>query len=231
MLRILIVLTGLLLYSTASKAQNLMDDLKKISSVLDTVETVRIDVVCKVYFKKGGELLSTVNTGLIKKGKKTVSVFDDFEIFMNEKYGVYVNHEDKSITVISKDKYASQMKSIDNKSVDQFVNWMKKQENKTSFNPKLLSEEGGVRTYSITGLNDLKELIVAINVTNHTIEKISYEFEESSQQKQKYILLNYSKFIINSKEIHLDSKDYYIQQSGKFLPGNKYKSYSITTDL
>lgn len=231
MLRILVVLTGLLLFSTVSKAQNLMDDLKKVSSILDTVETVRIDVVCKVYSKKEGELLTTVNTGMIKKGKKTVSFFDDFEIFMNERYGVYVNHEDKSITVISKDKYASRMKSIDNKSVDQFVNWMKKQENKTSFNPKLLSDAEGIRTYSITGLSDLKELIVVIDVTNHKIERISYEFEESSKQKQKYILLNYSKFIIDSKEIQLDSKDYYIQQSGKFLPGNKYKSYSITTNL
>ncbi|MDF3026940.1 MAG: hypothetical protein K0S23_1247 [Fluviicola sp.] len=225
------IIAGLFLFSYSSQAQSLIDDLKAVSSVLDTAKSVKIQVVCKVYSKKGGDLVSSINTGITKKGKMSVSLFDNLEIFTNEKYGVYVDKENESIMVVSKSKHAARLNSMGDKHMNEFVSWMKKQQTKVDFKPVLISEEAGIRSYSVTSLDDLKELIVSINVTNHTIEKISYEYVESSQQKQHYILLDYTKFLINSKEIDLDQKDYYIQQSGKFLPGNKYKSYSISTDL
>ena len=68
-----------------------------------------------------------------------------------------------------------------------------------------------------------------------SIEDISAKLD---MQEMKNAVIQAQKEIDNrydfkgiSKEIDLNSKDYYIQQSGKFLPGNKYKSYSITTDL
>lgn len=213
------------------QAQSLVNDLKEVSSILDTAKTVQIQVTCKIYSKRGGELINTANTSVIKKGKLSVSVFDDLAVFTNEKYGVYVNGEDKTLMLVEKSKYTSQMKQIDNKSIDQFVSWVKKQQTKKTFNPVLVSEEKDVRTYSIKGLDDLKEVIIALNIKDKSIVKISYEFNDSSDQKQKYIVLDYSRFLVNSREITLDQSDYYIQQSGKFLPGNKYKSYSITTDL
>lgn len=213
------------------KAQNLVEDMKAISSVLDTAHTVQIQAICKVYSEKGGELVSTINTGLSKIGKQSVSTIDDMDIFTNEKYGVYINNEDKSINVILRSKYANRFKSINNKSIDQFASWLKKQETKASFNPKLLSETNGIRTYSIANMDDFKEVVILIDIKKHTIEKISYEFSESSEQTHRFIVLNYSKFLINSKETIIDPTDYFIQKSGKFLPGNKYKSYSITTDI
>lgn len=231
MLKAINVIIGILLSANVLNAQNLMDDLKAVSSFLDTAESVQIEVVCKVFAKKEGELLNTIHTAMSKKGKIMFSSLDDLDIFTNDKYGVYINNEEKLITVISKAKYTARMKSIDNKSIDQFVSWMKKQQTKTSFNPKLVDEVNGIRIYSISNMDEIKELIVSIDVVNHTIKKISYEFTESSQQKQQFILLDYSKFLVNSKDIHLNQSDYYIQQSGKFFPGNKYKSYSITTDL
>ena len=231
MLRKLSISICLLLSVNSLRAQSLVEDMKTISSVLDTARSVQIQAICKVYSQKGGELVSIINTGLSKKGKQSVSTIDDMDIFTNEKYGVYINNDDKSVTVISRSKYADKLKSVSNKSIDQFVSWVKKQETKTTFDPKLLSEINGVRTYSITNMDDLKEVVISIDVKKHAIEKISYEFSESSQQSQRFIVLDYSKFLINSKETILDQTDYYIQKSGKFLPGNKYKSYSITTDL
>jgi hypothetical protein len=231
MLKQLTISICLLLSVNSLKAQNLVEDMKTISSVLDTAKSVQIQAICKVYSQKGGELMSIIHTGLSKRGKLSVSTLEEMDIFTNEKYGVYINNEDKSITVISKSKYADKLKSVNNKNIDQFVSWMKKQETKTSFNPKLLSETNGIRTYSIANMEDLKEVVISIDLKKHTIEKISYEFSESSQQNQRFIVLDYSKFLINSGETTLNQTDYYIQKSGKFLPGNKYKSYSITTDL
>lgn len=232
MVRRFIVLTGMLLFLNSSKAQNLMDDLKVISSALDSAKSVDIKVICSVYAKKEGEIINTINTGVIRKGKLAVSKFEDMEILTTDKYGVYVNHENKSITVISKNKHLSRMKSFDDKGVDQFVTWLKKQQTKVAFAPVLLSDEGNVRTYAIRNLDkNLKEVLVSIDLRQKKLLKVSYEFSESSEQKQKYILLNYSKFVVNDDEINLNQNDYYMQQSGKFLPGNKYKSYSITTDL
>jgi hypothetical protein len=212
-------------------SQSLMEDLKAVSGVLDTAKSVHIQVVCKIYTDRDGQLVNTVNTGVLKKGKMSVSTFDDMEVFTNDKYGVYVSGENKSIMLISKSKHSDRIQSIDDKGIDQFISWMKKQQTKTSFHPVLITDEGGLRTYSIKDLEDLKEVLIVINTNNKSILNISYEYSESSKQKQKFILLNYSKFLVNSKEIHLDQTDYYIQQSGKFLPGKKYKSYSITTDL
>lgn len=232
MLRIFIVLISVLLCVNPSKAQKLMDDLKLISSALDSAKSVDIRVVCSIYYKKGGEVISTANTGVIKKGKLSLSIFEDMEILTNDKYGVYVNNENKSITVISKNKHTSRMKSFDDKGLDQFVSWLKKQQTKVTFAPVLLSDEDNVRTYAIRNLDkNLKEVIVALDMKQKKVLKITYEFHESSEQKQKYIVLNYSKFLVNDDEINLNQNDYYMQQSGKFLPGNKYKSYSITTDL
>lgn len=213
------------------KAQSLMSDMKEIVGVLDTVNSVHIQVICKVYSKKGGDLLNTVNTELFKEGKKNVSVFDDVSVFSDEKYGVLVNNEDKSLMLIDKNKYASKFNMKNDNGVEQFVSWLNQRQNKKSFNPEMISEENGIRTYSMRDLDDLKEVTITLDSKNKSILKISYEFSESSAQKQKYIQLNYSKFLVNSKEIKVNQSDYYIQKSGKFLPGNKYKSYRITTDL
>lgn len=232
MRKIIGVLIGVFLCIYTVGAQNLMDDLRIIASDLDSARSVEIKVACKVYVKKDGELVSTVNTGMIKKGKLSVSVFEEMEILSNEKYGVYVNNENKSIAILSKSKHAARLKSFDDKGIDQFVSWLKKQQTKTAFAPVLVSEEGDVRTYAIRNLDkNLKEVLVSLNMKQKTILKISYEFSEASEQKQKYILLNYSKFLVNDSNIELNQSDYYIQQSGKFLPGNKYKTYSVTTDL
>lgn len=225
------ILLTVFLSTGSLMAQNLMDDLYAVAAVLDTAKSVKIEVVCKVYAKKDGELLNTVQTGMSKKGKSTLSSLDDVDVFTNEKYGVFINHAEKSIKVISKAKYASRIQSVDDKSIDKFANWMKKQQKKVSFNPRLISETDGIRIYSVNDLEGIKELIVEVDVKNHVINRISYEFSESIQQKQQYIVLSYSKFLINSKEIYLDAGDFYIQQSGKFLPGKKYKNYSITTEL
>ena len=222
----------LLLVVNTSKAQNLIDDLKAVSSRIDSAESADIRVICNVYTQKGGDIISTVNTGIIKKGKLSVSLFEEMEILTNDKYGVYVNKESQSITIISKSKHTSRLKAFNDKGIDQFVSWMKQQQKKATFNPVLISEEGSIRTYAVRNLDDnLKEVIVSVDVKQKKLLKISYEFSELSSQKQKYILLNYSKYLVNDSEIHLNQNDYYMQQSGKFLPGNKYKSYSITTDL
>lgn len=221
----------LFFFALSSHSQSLMEDLKAVSGVLDTAKSVHIQVVCKIYTEQNGQLINTVNTEVVKKGKMSVSVFDDLEVFTNDKYGVYVSGENKSIMLISKSKHNSRIQSVDDKGIDQFVTWMKKQQTKPSFHASLISDEEGLRTYSIKDTEDLKEVLIVINTNNKSIVKISYEYSEASKQKQKYISLNYSKFLINSKEIHLDQADYYIQQSGKFLPGKKYKSYTITTDL
>lgn len=219
------------LFVYQSHAQSLMDDLKMVSSVLDTAKAVQINVICKIYSKKGGDLTNTVYTGVTRKGKTSVSILDDVEIFTNEKYGVFIDNEHKSIAVLSKSKHASRLKSIGDEGIDQLVSWMKKHQTKTSFNPVLLSDEEGIRTYSLKNTDDVNEVMISINVIKKCIVKITYEFSESSTQKQKYISLDYSKFLINQKETTINQSDYYIQQSGKILPGNKYKSYSITTDL
>lgn len=225
------LLIGGLLMATPSFTQSLVDDLKAVSAVLDTAHAIQLEVSCKVYTRQGGELISEVNTGMIKKGKWSVSTFEDLKVFTNEKYGVYVNTEEKSIMLISKAKHTSRLKSMDDKGIQQFLSWMKKQQANTAFNPQMISEEDHVRTYAVKNLNEVKELLISINVKTHAIVRITYEFETSSQQKYKFIVLNYAKFLINTEDINLDQTDYYIQKSGKFFPGNKYKSYSITTDL
>lgn len=225
---VFIVFTGL---SFASSAQSLMNDMKEIVGVLDTVNSVHIQVNCKVYSRKGGDLINTANTELFKDGKKSVSIIDDVSVFSDEKYGVLVNHENRSLMLVAKNKYASKFNLKNINGVDQFVSWLRQKQTKKSFNPEMISEENGVRIYSIKNLDDLKELIIVLDLKNKSIVKITYEFSESSEQKQKFIQLNYSKFLVNSKEINVNQSDYYIQKSGKFLPGNKYKSYRITTDL
>nr|WP_294862108.1 hypothetical protein [uncultured Fluviicola sp.] len=218
-------------FSLPLKAQSLMSDMKEVVGVLDTVKSVHIQVTCKVYSRKGGDLLNTVNTELFKEGKRSVSIFDDVSIFSDEKYGVLVNNEDKSLMLVDKNKYASKFDIKSDNGVEQFASWLRQKQSKKSFKPEMISEENGIRTYSIKDLEDLKEVAITLDSKNKSILKISYEFAESSAQKQKYIQLNYSKFLVNSKEINVNQSDYYIQKAGKFLPGNKYKSYRITTNL
>jgi hypothetical protein len=225
---VFIVFTGL---SFASSAQSLMNDMKEIVGVLDTVNSAHIQVNCMVYSRKGGDLINTAHTELFKDGKKSVSIIDDVSVFSDEKYGVLVNHENRSLMLVAKNKYASKFNLKNINGVDQFVSWLRQKQTKKTFNPEMISEENGVRIYSIKNLDDLKELIIVLDLKNKSIVKITYEFSESSEQKQKFIQLNYSKFLVNSKEINVNQSDYYIQKSGKFLPGNKYKSYRITTDL
>jgi hypothetical protein len=208
-----------------------MADLKIISANLDTAKSVNIEVVCKVYSKKNGDLLSSVNTGIIKSGKSSLTIFDDVEIFTTENVSAFIDKNNSSITVLSKSKVKEQVGTLEDKGIDQFVKWVKSQSSQNSFNPVLISNENNIRVYSIKDFNDLKEMLISIDIQSKSILKISYEYTDSSEQKQKFIELNYKKFLINDAATKLVQSDYFILKSGKYSAGNKFKSFSITTNI
>src|SRR3989338_5886275 len=101
-LRLLTLLLVVSLHSLVAYNQNLNDDLKKVVGHLDSAASVSLSVDVKLYTKKGGELMYSTKASIDRKGKSSVTVLGDVEIFNNDDFRVDIDHEEKMMMITPK---------------------------------------------------------------------------------------------------------------------------------
>jgi hypothetical protein len=185
----------IVLCSFVGYTQNLNDHLKEIVSKMDSSKSVSLEIDVKMYSKKGSSLVYSSNAAVYKSGVKTKNVLSEMEYVDLGKHTVRIDHEEKAVLIqekqsISPEQLASMRDQIDVKELQKLL---KKQSSGSNSIVKLKSSTAGIRIYSITGVSEMKEVIIELDIDKSSIRKISYEYGDSKEPGQ-YIVLDYTKF-------------------------------------
>lgn len=186
----------IVLCSFTGFGQNLNDDLQKIVSKMDSSKSVSLEIDVKMYSDKGGSMIYSSKAAVYKSGLKTKNVLSEMEYIDSGKHTVRIDHEEKAVLIqkkqsLSKEKLASMQDQVDVKELQKLL---KSESNGSKSTVKLKSSTTGIRIYSITGISEMKEVIIELNFNESAIRKISYEYGEQSGQ---YVVLDYTKFDFN----------------------------------
>jgi len=217
--------------STVS-AQNLSDDLKAIGQSIDSAKSVVISSKIKVYARKGGEVMYATEASLKRSGEISHTIIDAMEYYDNASYLMSIDHEDKEVTVISKEKNKKKIPNnaaFDLKSLEKLF-----ETDESSQKPvvKQLSSVNGIVTYSVSKITGLKELKIVLNTNDRTLVSLSYEYSENSEYKGQYIEVSYTKFELNTDVLgSLKQSNFFTISNSKVVLNSKYKSYTIQSEL
>ena len=222
---------SLLVSVSFSFGQKLEDDLAKIVAKLDSASSFSMVVDVKLYTSKGGELMYSSNASLEQKGKASVTILGEAEIFNNESVRIDVDHDGKHVSIVSKKKISDKAKKEMQIDVADILKWLKNEEESKAPTIKLVNAAAAQRTYSITGLDEFAEVRFILDMTNYSIKSIQYTYQKEGEQEGKYVELNYTKFKLNAVERSLSPDSYYTMNGGKCVLTQRFKGYHLSSGL
>jgi hypothetical protein len=210
-------------------SQNLNDDLKKIVQHLDSATSVSMSVDVKLYSKKGGDLVYTTKASLDRKGKASLTILGDVEVFDNEDYRVDIDHDEKMVMITPKKEILQKTKKEMQFDVSDLAKWF--EDGSSNKKTTLVSNTSGIRVYSITGANDFEEVLITLDMNQKSIKHVHYAYSKESEYKGQFIELNYTKFKLNSVDKELKTSSYFTLKSGVYSLSTRLKSYQLSSGL
>lgn len=230
-MRYLLVI-GLILGSFSLQAQEFEKEMKAIISKIDTTKSISISVKVAVYSKKGGSLVySMVSTVDHSKGN-TITHLGEMEMYQSEKYEVQVDHEEKRMMV--RKKTVVKEADFSDLNLKELKKLVAAEGDVEAKKPKftLVSNNNGIKTYSITGSEGIKELQIVLDTKTEKIQKISYEYTEDGPNKGQYCVLEYDKFDYSPSftSTFFDSKNYFSYVNKSYVPAKRLSTYKLITE-
>ena len=230
-LRSLFLLGGLLLSTFTGLGQSLSDDLALISDHLDSARSVSLQVDINVYASRGGSEVYTANASIDKKGAASVTVLGDLEIYEDATWRVDVNHSEKYVAVIKKEAVQKAGKTAGVQfDVKELMKLLGNADTKAP-TIRLESDATGIRTYVLTGIENLQEVRIVLDMNKKTIRSVTYEYLKESDSKGQYIELSYTRFTVNETTKTPRSADYFTVSSKQYQLTSRFKGYQLTTLL
>ncbi|ASS47985.1 MAG: hypothetical protein A3D31_01160 [Candidatus Fluviicola riflensis] len=228
-LRLLTLLLVVSLHSLVAYNQNLNDDLKKVVGHLDSAASVSLSVDVKLYTKKGGELMYSTKASIDRKGKSSVTVLGDVEIFNNDDFRVDIDHEEKMMMITPKKEIIKKTKKEMQFDISDLAKWF--EDEGSSSKTTLVSNTSGIRVYSITGVEGFEEVLVTLDMNQKSIKHIHYAYAKDSEYNGRFVELNYTKFKLNSVDKELNIASYFTLKSGVYTLGSRFTTYQMTSGL
>ena len=227
MKKLLLILIALLPFT--GKTQTFEQDLRSITMALDSARSVYLEVEVSVYTGKDGALINKTGASVLKKDKKTVTVMDNVEMYSNGTYSAVIDHENKLATIVAVNKVTDK-NAFQGVDTDKLIEWMKQQQESSSYGVRKNSDTDGARSYSVT-TTDGTEMTILLDMKQKSIKKVSITYSRESAQKGAHIELNYKKFLRDDDSIQINQEDYFIKKSQKFELSARLSSYKLTTIL
>lgn len=215
-------------------SQELEADFEKIATHLEGSTSFFIQADVSVFDKKGGAKLHEMKAKLYKSEKAQLNIIDDVENYSNEKYVVHVDHEEKLISILTKEQVngnfsMDDVSQFDLKKIKKFI----KEESKESGDlstVKLISNNDNIKTYKISKNGEVFETIIKLDMNKLQILEISIEYDKGSVYNGQFVKLKYVSFT-NSEDVSLFLKQnqYFTISNEKYILAAKYKNYQLST--
>ncbi len=211
-------------------SQNFENDMKAISQKMENAEAISIKAKVSVYSKRGGKLIYNSVSSVEHKNETTITKLDDLEIFKSKTIEIQVDYENHKMLLSTKNKVSDKISESTLKEIQKYVSSSKSTKTKNS--PKLISSVNGLNTYSFSNLKGINDYTVVLDNKNHTLIKITFEYDESSTNKGQFGIIEYTQFdyrpIFNSS--HFNTNNYFIiDKSKKYIPSSRFSQYNIIT--
>lgn len=217
-------------------SQDLKADMSVITEKMKASETLLLEVEAKMYNTKGGAMIFQSSAEMMKDGTKMKSKLGEMEFLITDDYEIRIDNEEKSMLILDKSKERKSILPQSKSDLKKFEDDIKEieklfSENENKVSIALLSSSGGIKKYSITGIEGIKEVVINLDLNKKSIKSISYEYGSASEKGQ-YVVVVYSRFEydatlgseFNLSGIFTKNQDNYILQG-------KYKNYHLFTEL
>ncbi len=213
-----------------SDLERIQTDFQQIINKMDSASAVSIAVDAKVYSKVGGSLLSSTKAIRTEDINYSKVVLGELEIIETKKYSMRVDHEEHAILVVEK-KNSKKVETGESMQLDfkQLQKMIQDQSSPSKAVVKLMSNSDGIRKYRITGLEGLRSTEIELNMTNLTINKITFEYGSASDPGQ-YVQLIYTIDYDSDVTQVFALKNYFTVQNDEFILSPQLKGYKIYTE-
>ncbi len=211
--------------------QNLESDLQKISESMESAKSVAINVQVSSYSSKGGSLIYSAEASAMKMDRSMKNVLAEIETISTPYYELKIDHEERAILILEKDSTESiQEINLSDFDVRKLKKYFENDQSEYSKTVKLVSNSNGKKTYSITGIEGMREVLISLDANSNKIIQITYEYGSNSQKGQ-YTVLDYTKFVYNKDlSASFDLNTYFSEVNGQYVLVDKLKGYQIFTE-
>lgn len=207
------------LLSLGIYAQNITEDIKKMTEVYTTAKALNIEMKVKVWSED--YLITDMTARVIKNNQNVVYQYADKEFFLNESglLMIHNNHQRMIYRSVSKQEYEASMRSLVSMQTDTLLN-----QGAVVYKGK----KDGRKIYEISnpdGLIAATRLVINLDFTIHSIKYI-YNQELAGQQAEVVITMNY--LDITQDQKYLSSDYYYTKGKEGLIPSMHYQNYTIS---
>lgn len=215
--------------------QDLEKDLTEIGKIMEAASSVSISVDVRMYSSKGGSSRYSGNAKMIRSGESIKSVLGEMEYINTPTFEVRVDHEEKEVLIFKKARVDSNSTSPKHEEVEFDIEALKKlmESEGDQIKPtvKLVSSSAGIKKYSITGVQGVKESVIELDMNTKKLVSVRYEYGSGSEKGQ-YVVLNYTKFKYNSDVSSVfNLSKYFTENEGLFVLAPSFKGYNMFTEI
>lgn len=219
---------------TVSAQDELSKDLDRIVAHMDSLSSMSIEASVKVYGRKGGSVIYATNAAVYRNAAGSLTKLGDQEYFISKDYDVTVDHDEKAVLILKKS--AAQPGKAKKQSVDFDAAALKKLLEPSEKAPQrkvvLVSNQNGKKTYSVSNVPGMKEVRMVVNMTELSIESVTYEYSEESENKGQYVSVIYTRFKKGADvSAILQPSNYFSESNGTYVLVPRLKNYKIYTEL
>lgn len=235
MFRKIINLCIVLLLSTSVYAQDalksLQADFQSVADSVDHANSVSVLVTAKAYASRGGTLISTYNAARYESGSSSKVRIDELEIIETKQFALRVDHEEKSLLVIEKTQSTGKPKmekmEFDVKALKKFL-----EDSGSEQKPivKLVSDNAGIRKYTISGIEGIRLMEVTLNTSKRMIQTISFEYGSPTSPGQ-FVLLDYAMSYNTNVSTQFELSAYFTKKNNEIILSPKLQGYKLYTEL
>lgn len=216
-------------------AQGLSGDLEKIVAKLNTEDEVYIKATATVRTSAAGSILYTAKSKMLRSASLgSATILDGHESYRNSKHEVLVNPDDKTVFVREVVHYNERDFSEKLlKDVRKYLEEENKDREQVKYTEKLLSDQNGIRVYSIKNAPGLKEMRMELDMNRLVVKKAEFWFSGDGDQPGYYCIVNYDQFeytLGNERTLLAESNYFQKDGSGKFRLAGRLQTYKLITE-
>ena len=233
-LKINLLLTISWLFASFSFGQDaqveLQAEMERIQQKMDTVNTVSIRVEANVYSKRGGSKVSSVSASRYQRGDEYFTDLAGLSVLETKNFAMRLDHEERSILVLKKEKPKKKLKT---ETIDldiSALNKMMETESESKMKVSMVSANGNLKKYRVTGMSGIISMEITLNVDTSTIVAVNFEYGTVSSPGQ-FIELSYEMSYNQNVDEQLNTTNYFTEENGEFVVSSNLSNYNLYTEL
>lgn len=227
----MIKLFFILFIGSSCFAQSFKDDLAKIVSKIESESDLSLKVKALVKTSENGQVIYESQSSILRrKNEGFLTKIDGEELLVTDEYEIVVSQSEKNIIVQKTIKLDE--KDFSKKALGDIRKYFDQESknSKIAMSEKLISENDGIRKYSIKNMPGISEMRMKLDMNSLKIINVEYWFKDNESSQSYYCLITYNTFdyhpTIAPKTI--STLNYFtIDKDGNYVLAPRFNNYKL----